>query len=60
MGKFICLAHTRLDIAYVVSVVSQLTGDPRETFLSREQNPSIFEDKSKRGLLFKRNEHNEI
>ena len=33
VGKIIYLSHTRLDIAYVVSVVSQFMHDPRERHL---------------------------
>jgi len=33
MGKLIYLAHTRSDIAYVVSVVSHFMHDPRERHL---------------------------
>jgi len=57
VGKLIYLAHTRSDIAYVVSVVSQFMHDPRERHLQAVNKILQYLKKSpRRGLLFKRNE----
>jgi len=57
VGKLIYLAHTRPDIAYVVSVVSQFMHDPRERHLQAINKILEYLKKSpRRGLLFKRNE----
>jgi len=57
VGKLIYLAHTRLDIVYVVSVVSQFMHDPRERHLQVVNKILQYLKKSPgRGLLFKRNE----
>jgi len=51
-GKLIYLAHTKFDTTYVVHVVSQFMHDLRERYLQVvNRNPSIFEDKSKKGII---------
>jgi len=55
--KLIHLVHTRLDIAYVVSVVSQFMHDPRERHIqAMNRILQYLKTSTGRGLLFKRNE----
>ncbi|RDX73133.1 putative mitochondrial protein, partial [Mucuna pruriens] len=42
MGKLIYLSHTRLDIAYDVSVISQFMHDPRERHLQAIAHENIY------------------
>jgi len=55
--KLIYLAHTRPDIAYAVSVVSQFMHDPKERHLQAVNKILQYLKTSPgRGLLFQRNE----
>ena len=55
VGKLIYLAHTRPDIAYAVSVVSQFMHDPRERHLQAVNKILQYLKSSPgRGLLFKK------
>ena len=57
VGKLIYLAHTRPDIAYAVSVVSQFMHDPRERHLQAVTRILRYlKNNPGRGLLFKRDE----
>ncbi|RDX70624.1 hypothetical protein CR513_50118, partial [Mucuna pruriens] len=52
VGKLIYLSHTRPDIAYDVSVVSQFMHDPRERYLQAVENyPPVFEGKSRKRTI---------
>jgi len=46
VGKLIYLAHTRPDLAYVVSVVSQSIHDPRARHLGCRSCPGISQNHS--------------
>ncbi len=55
VGKFIYLAHTRPDLAYAVSVVSQFMHDPRVRHLQAvDRVLQYLKATPGRGLLFKR------
>ena len=55
MGKLIYLAHTRPDLAYAVSVVSQFMHDPRMRHLQAvERILQYLKATPGRGLLFKK------
>ncbi|RDY13216.1 putative mitochondrial protein, partial [Mucuna pruriens] len=55
MGKLIYLSHTRLDIAYVVSLVSQFMHDLRERhFQAVERIFQYLKASPRKGLLFKK------
>ncbi|RDX78941.1 hypothetical protein CR513_40699, partial [Mucuna pruriens] len=55
VGKLIYLSHTRLDIAYAVSVVSQFMHDPRERHLQAvERILQYFKASLEKRLLFKK------
>ena len=57
VGKLIYLAHTRPDIAYAMSVVSQFMYDPKERHLQAVNKIlQYLKTSPKRGLLFQRNE----
>ena len=57
MGKLIYLSHTRPNIAYLVSVVSQLMHDPQERHLQAVDRILQYLKMSPgRGLLFKKSE----
>jgi len=57
VGKLIYLVHTRPDIAYVVSVVSQYMHNPKERHLQAiNKLLQYLKTSPGRGLLFKRNE----
>jgi len=57
MGKLIYLSHTRPDIAYAVSVVSQFMHDPRERHLQAVDRIIHYLKASQgKGLLFKKGE----
>jgi hypothetical protein len=61
VGKLIYLSHTRPDIAFAVSVVSQYMHDPRETHLEAVYRILRYLKGSPgKGLLFKKNEKREI
>ncbi|KAL5559567.1 hypothetical protein UlMin_035778 [Ulmus minor] len=56
VGKLIYLSHTRPDIAYAVSMVSQFMHSPREVHLQAAyQILHYLKGSSGRGVLFKRN-----
>ena len=57
VGKLIYLSHTRPDIAFAVSVVSQFMHDPREKHLQAVNRIlSYLKGTPGRGILFKKNE----
>jgi hypothetical protein len=57
VGKLIYLSHTRPDIAYPVSVVSQFMHDPHERHLQAvDRILQYLKANPGRGLLFKKNE----
>lgn len=57
VGKLIDLSHTRPDIAYLVSVVSQFMHDPQERHLQAVDKILQYLKMSPgRGLLFKKSE----
>ena len=56
VGRFIYLAHTRLDIAYSVSVISQFIPDLQEPYLQATYRVFCYlKGTSGKGILFKRN-----
>ena len=57
VGRFIYLAHTRPDIAYSVSVISQFMHDPREPHLQAAYKvPHYLKGNPEKRFLFKRND----
>nr|KYP50092.1 hypothetical protein KK1_028166 [Cajanus cajan] len=55
VGKLIYLSHTRPDIAYAVSVVSQFMHDPRERYMQAvDKILQYLKSSPGKGLLFKR------
>nr|KYP52093.1 hypothetical protein KK1_026003 [Cajanus cajan] len=57
VGKLIYLSHTRPDIAYAVSVVSQFMHDPRERHMQAvDKILQYLKSSPRKGLLFKRND----
>jgi len=57
VGKHIYLAHTKSDIAYAVSVVTQFMHDPKERHLQAlNKILQYLKTSPGRGLLFQRNE----
>ena len=57
VGKLIYLAHTRPDLAYAVSIVSQFMHDPRVRHLQAvDRILQYLKATPRRGLLFKRSE----
>lgn len=58
VGRRIHRAHTRSDIAYPVSVISQFMHDPRESHLQVAHRVLHYLKRSPReGILFKRNDY---
>ena len=58
MGKLIYLSHTRLDIAYAVSLVSQFMHCPSEDHMSAMVRILRYLKSSPRkGLMFTKNQH---
>jgi len=58
VGKLIYLSHTRSNIAYAVSVVSQFMNDPRERHLQAvDRIIQYLKASPKKGLLFKKGEN---
>ena len=58
MGKLIYLSHTRLDIAYVVSVVSQFMHCPSEDHMNVVmQILHYLKSSPGKGLMFSKNGH---
>ena len=56
VGKFIDLSRTCLDIAYLVSVISQFMHDPKEAHLQVEYKiPHYLKSSPGYGILFRRN-----
>lgn len=55
VGKLIYLSHTRLDIVFVVSLVSQFMHQPKEAHL--QATIRIVKYLQGRGILFKRNKN---
>ena len=57
IGRLIYLAHTRPDIAYSVTVISQFMHDPREPRLQAAYRVLNFlKGNPKKGILFKKND----
>lgn len=58
MGKLIYLSHTRPDIAYAVSLVSQFMHSPSEDHMRVVVRIlQYLKSSPRRGLMFKKNEH---
>ena len=56
VGRLIYLAHTRLDIACLVSVISQFMHDPREAHLQATYKVLHYlKGNPRKGILFKKN-----
>lgn len=58
VGKLICLSHTRIDIAYVVSVVSQFMYNPSEDHMDDlTKILRYLKSSPRKGLMFMKNHH---
>ena len=56
VGRLIYLSHTRLDIAYAVSVISQFMHSPKEVHLQATHRVlKYLRGAPRKGILFKRN-----
>ena len=54
VGRLIYLAHTRPDITYSVSVISQFMHDPRDSSIGNLLNPPLLKEHPGKGILFKK------
>ncbi|KAL6323484.1 hypothetical protein AAG906_039057 [Vitis piasezkii] len=55
VGRLIYLAHTRTDITYSVSMISQFMHDPRKPHLQVAYKVCITRKETRKGILFKKN-----
>jgi Reverse transcriptase (RNA-dependent DNA polymerase) len=61
VGKLICLAHTRPDIAYAVSIVSQFMHSPKEEHLEAVMRILRYlKGTPGKGIVFRRNSHLQV
>ena len=61
VGRLIYLSHTRLDIAFAVSVVRQYMHSPKESHLEAMYKILIYlKDSLGRGLFFKKGDSKKV